>query len=666
MKLNRTDVNLDRTARNKENENWNTIEGSVRKMSDDFNNTTQKLEDDFNNVVESISDQVVEKLVDTSKLDWREPVDTIEDLPSADPIGTVRQVREATSDGVSMMYRKYEDGWKVVQEYDATAINEVDSRLSEQMSDTESQIQSIENANAKSKINLKNYLGNYQNIHPKVLYFEGGWNGHKYWMAYTPYPLGQTAHENPCIAYSDDMVNWYAPLSNVNPLDPQPSFGYNSDTHLVYRTDLNHIEVWWRAFDTSTSAAYYYRRISADGITWTPKELLWAASDRSEDIVSPAIIFEDNKYKLWGVHVVSREVVYMESVTAKNWTTPVVVPMDWTKVTPWHLDVIRTEKGLEFIICAYGPGGGTSKADLYYVLLKLNGETTKPRMILKRGNSPTDFDNVSIYRSSVLKKEGVYYIFYSAIAEDLTRSMSLSYGRDISGLNGFNVKKDVVINNDVRVGSESVENLDVSDISALYITGDATIKSLRGGYRNKRLSIVLFGSGASATFEHGDRITVPGSRDYRMEYRDRLIVDLVCTSDNGNYWRVASNVSGVPNEGDWSPRIEGAAFKSRQGSYVRIGRLVHAWFEVELSSKGTATTALIRDLPFGAKNTGTCMIADFSGVPNLGSAYLGGVVDKGGNTIRLRVLSGNSSSSLTPGMISDSFMIKGCAIYETP
>ena len=54
--------------------------------------------------------------------------------------------------------------------------------------------------NALTALCFKNYLGNTQNIHPKVLYFPEKWNGYKFWMAYTPYPKGKTDAENPCMA----------------------------------------------------------------------------------------------------------------------------------------------------------------------------------------------------------------------------------------------------------------------------------------------------------------------------------------------------------------------------------------------------------------------------------------------------------------------------------
>lgn len=51
-------------------------------------------------------------------------------------------------------------------------------------------------------LEIMNYLGNTQNTHPKVLYFKDGWNGYKYWMAYTAYPFADDTAENPCLAVS--------------------------------------------------------------------------------------------------------------------------------------------------------------------------------------------------------------------------------------------------------------------------------------------------------------------------------------------------------------------------------------------------------------------------------------------------------------------------------
>ncbi len=121
MKLNRTDAFWDRSTRNGINENWDIIEG-----------TTKKLEGDYRNVVSNITDEVVGQLVDSAKLIWKEPVDTYNDLPFNPPanpeIGETRMVRDT-----GKVYRFDGAQWIEIQEYDATAINEVDSRLTEQL-----------------------------------------------------------------------------------------------------------------------------------------------------------------------------------------------------------------------------------------------------------------------------------------------------------------------------------------------------------------------------------------------------------------------------------------------------------------------------------------------------------------------------------------------------
>lgn len=121
MKLNRTDAFWDRSTRNSINENWDIIEGS-----------TSKLENDFKNVVDSITDEVVDQLVDNAKLDWKEPVGTYGELPNNPKVGETRQVRDT-----GKVYRFDGVNWVEIQDYDASGINEVDSRLSAQITNVD-------------------------------------------------------------------------------------------------------------------------------------------------------------------------------------------------------------------------------------------------------------------------------------------------------------------------------------------------------------------------------------------------------------------------------------------------------------------------------------------------------------------------------------------------
>lgn len=173
----------------------------------------------------------------------------------------------------------------------------------------------ISYANAPAPLNLISYVGNSQIVHPKVLYFPDKFGGHKFWMAYTPYPFANDRYENPCIAYSDDGYNWL----NIdgNPLDDPAGDGYNSDTHLVYVESTGTLEIWYRYasnYETTPVSEIIYRQTTKDGINWTEKEIV--INNDSGDYVqylSPAVVHDGEKYKVWVVNSTSNTISYYES-----------------------------------------------------------------------------------------------------------------------------------------------------------------------------------------------------------------------------------------------------------------------------------------------------------------------------------------------------------------
>lgn len=413
------------------------------------------------------------------------------------------------------------------------------------LADTGTQLSSLETANAKDELSLINYLGNKQNIHPKVLQFPESWNGFKYWMAYTPYPNGDTTAENPCVAVSNDKFSWTVPNGLVNPLDPAPPTGYNSDTHLVYRSDTNTIEIWWRHAEESTSTATIYRRTSTDGVNWTAREVLFALNPMSsKDMLSPAVIFEDGKYKIWSCH--KGKVKYCESTDSagRSWTPNTELAIDWGTLSAWHLDVIKTELGYEMIICAYEPGGNNNSSDLYY-LIQNGNSFTKPKPIIRRSKNKTSIDYTSIYRSCILKEGSEYYIFYSSIAADGKRHMAISYGRNILGLNGFVNLNREASSNVVRIpGGTTLTDYDVSNIDMIMVNGTSpvTINSLKGGYEGKKIAILVEGLNASAKLVYGagNRILLPGLKDYTLNVT-QLGMFLICTNVAGTTFRAIAD-----------------------------------------------------------------------------------------------------------------------------
>ncbi len=289
-------------------------------------------------------------------------------------------------------------------------------------------------------LNLRGFEGDLQVTHPKVISFNKKWNGYKYWIAYTPYPKGDQAKENPHVLSSNDLINWREKKGYKNPLDvPEDKdfkHVYNSDTHLVYNSDLDRLECYWRYVNDKKDLVIIYRRTTKDGIHWTEKEEILKNKRSKVDYLSPAIIYENHVYKYWYVDR-DRTVKYMEYDTLNNnWSNPVIINIKYadSNLESWHLDVIKTDKGYEAIIVAFDNWKRRSKMKLYYTysLDNINYEEAKPIL-----SSP---NNGGIYRSSILYLNNTYYIFYSEITNTYKRGVGIMYGTDIEKLSGLKVK----------------------------------------------------------------------------------------------------------------------------------------------------------------------------------------------------------------------------------
>ena len=304
------------------------------------------------------------------------------------------------------------------------------------------------NHNAPYKLNIKSAYGDIDAFHPKVLNFEKEWNGYKYWMAFSPYPRGNDGKENPHIKVSNDLINWTEPEGFKNPLEGRPSnyrmgVNYNSDPHLVYNSDTDTLECYYRYVNDSNDKVIIYRLTTKDGVHWTDKEAIISAKRSRKDYLSPAIIYEDGIYKMWSVDL-DRKVKYMESVDGYNYSNERTLNLRYQLSTlkNWHLDVIHTEKGYEMIVVAYTSWEDRLSMNLYYFKSKDNINYSEGITILRP--SITSWDNRGIYRSSLIYEEGRYYLFYSAMSRDLGRGIGLSYGEDITNLSGVNIIKNKI------------------------------------------------------------------------------------------------------------------------------------------------------------------------------------------------------------------------------
>lgn len=300
----------------------------------------------------------------------------------------------------------------------------------------------VSSMNAKDYLDIVSYDGSNQGCHPKILYFPKKWNGWKYWMVFTPYPNSDDQYENPSILVSQTDHKWVTPTGLVNPVVS----GLNqkgchlSDPHLLFNEKSNQVELWYRAtyFDEEDRII---RVTSKDGVHWSKPENIISFYNGRE-CLSPAIIFENNTYKMWYVNE-GLKCMYTDSADGVHWSKSKEVGLNLKdSYVPWHLDVIKTDVGYEILFSAFKLNEailnnrvlmwGTSPDGLNFN----NSET-----VLIPSNDVDSWDNKQIYRSTFIKTNGTYKVFYSAMNKKNQWHIGLSQGKSMKDLHGYTYKK---------------------------------------------------------------------------------------------------------------------------------------------------------------------------------------------------------------------------------
>ena len=298
-------------------------------------------------------------------------------------------------------------------------------------------------ANATDWMKLYSYYGDTQVAHPKVLYFPNRLFGHKYWMAYTPYPNANAYYENPCIAYSDDGYRF----TNIdgNPID-EPTTDrtktYYSDTHLVYRSDTGVLECWYRLANENDMTETFYRMTTTDGFNWGDKRLLKTINSGNSisKFLSPAVIFEDGIYKIWTVNYSDNHIEYWEAdadISTFKWKKNITMTFSSDGETHriWHIDVEKID-GV-YVLVAMTRQSGTRHWPLY-ISTSVDNETWEtPWLAIKYGD--TDKWDSRIYRSCIIKVDGVYRIYYSAYDTSNRYHTAISESSDLHHFVGRDV-----------------------------------------------------------------------------------------------------------------------------------------------------------------------------------------------------------------------------------
>lgn len=212
-----------------------------------------------------------------------------------------------------------------------------------------------------------------QTTHPSVVYSAERWNGYHYWMGHTPYPGSNDDHEDPNLAVSNDGITWIAAPGVTQPLDDQDGTPeYNSDVELAFGPD-NRLYVFWRTYDTGLvgTEERLWVRYSTDGVNFSAKQMVWQSNHTVRRYLSPAFVWEDNRWKMWAVDIIpaNHTVIYRQATVGVK----VPTPSDWSAETvctmtgmqsgkePWHLGV--TKIGSTYVMLLNDAVTGSAQVD---------------------------------------------------------------------------------------------------------------------------------------------------------------------------------------------------------------------------------------------------------------------------------------------------------------
>lgn len=272
--------------------------------------------------------------------------------------------------------------------------------------------------NAMQRLQLPTHVADkFQATHPSVKFFPEGWNKWRYWMAFTPYPLANAAHEDPCIAVSQDGKTWTTPVGFTNPLDDAPDAAhYNADTELAISPDGNTMYCMWRYTDAVTRVVQFKVRSTTDGVNWTPAVVAMTHADFNvANYVSPTLAHDGSQWVMWGIDQATNP-NRMVRLTAPAVTGP------WSAATTcvasaqagrdlWHLEVTRTADGYLGLMNDTGLGQNGGDGDLF-LMTSTDGVTWELGYSLLPRPFGTEYN--ALYRGSLVPTADGFDVWFGA------------------------------------------------------------------------------------------------------------------------------------------------------------------------------------------------------------------------------------------------------------
>lgn len=316
------------------------------------------------------------------------------------------------------------------------------------------QVRRMPDRNSTERLFLPTAYGNIDVIHPSVVKLKKPINGYAYWLAGTPFYKSNAAEENPHIYASKDGIQWEVPQGLTNPIDDKPGkkedlSRYNSDTHLIYDDSSETLLCFYREYDGSkdNKANIIYRE-SKDGVNWSDETIIY----NGPQVLSPAIIKEDNKYRMYFVNE-KYQVIEIESTDRmKQWTEERIIETIYSEgnLHNWHLDAQKENDGKYGLLIssfladenrqAMDVGSTTPNRQtmsLYYAQSEDGYEFSEFKKVLTPRPDSSHWDNRGLYRSCYIMDGDKYIVYYTGFSTTGRKGTGISYGENMDDLQGL-------------------------------------------------------------------------------------------------------------------------------------------------------------------------------------------------------------------------------------
>jgi hypothetical protein len=227
---------------------------------------------------------------------------------------------------------------------------------------------------APALIATPTYDGSGQLVHPDAAVFPERWQGRRYWVSGTPYPTGNPAYENPSIYQGYTSRQMSIPAGANNPLARPVPGGYLSDPDILYDPDRDQLRMYYR--QTAESTDQLYLMTSADGVRWSPSQLV--LTGERYGVISPSIVRESaGSWRMWSVSAVAQGCYSLvtemsldqrRSTDGVTWGEPEPVNLRVPRRVPWHWDVQYVPAKREYwaLVAAYPEGTTCSQTAVFF------------------------------------------------------------------------------------------------------------------------------------------------------------------------------------------------------------------------------------------------------------------------------------------------------------